>query len=65
MIYKKLGLLKFIDLIDWFINNVNNEGMEYIIKNIQYVLGGTSNSEKLIGILGNITMKFYENNTYG
>jgi len=56
MIPKKLGLKQFTDLVEFFINVTNKEGLNEFNSQIQYVLTGMNNCEKLIAILGNVAM---------
>jgi len=56
MIPKKLGLKQFTDLVKFFINVTNKEGLNEFNAQIQYVLTGMNNCEKLIAILGNVAM---------
>lgn len=56
MIPKKLGLKQFVDLVAFFINVTNKEGLNEFNSQIQYVLTGMNNCEKLVAILGNVAM---------
>lgn len=62
MIPRKLGLKRFADLVEFFINVVNKDGLVAFNEQIQYVLSGMNNCEKLIAILGNVAMNLNPNN---
>eukprot|EP00801_Mesodinium_rubrum_P000229 Mrub_00229.p1 GENE.Mrub_00229~~Mrub_00229.p1 ORF type:complete len:1325 (-),score=333.50 Mrub_00229:65-3886(-) len=61
MIPKKLGLKQFVDLVSFFINVTNKDGLNEFNSQIQYVLTGMNNCEKLVAILGNVALNLTNN----